>query len=148
LANPLYFMVYLVRFGAGLYWPPLLLRGFLDPFLGRALIGFGVPFVASALMFGRLQEHRVLVELMPLLWLAAIQALAAWTAVQQRAPGDRRRDDSTTADSGAPMGLIITVSSATVPGNGASPGGPARPIITVPSGGREARQPQPRRTSH
>lgn len=77
-ANPLYLLTYLVQFSAGLYLPALLLRQHLDPVLGRALFWFGIPFLTSAFLFGRMQEHRVVIELIPLLWLGGVQALAAW----------------------------------------------------------------------
>lgn len=81
LSHPLYLAIYLARLGAGMYLPIALLHRYLDPFLGRTLLWFGVPFVASTFLFGRLQEHRVLVEIAPLLWLGAVQAVA------QRASG-------------------------------------------------------------
>jgi hypothetical protein len=84
-ANPLYLLTYLVQFGAGFYLPVLLLRHHLDPILGRTLLWFGLPFLASAFLFGRVQEHRVVIELVPLLWLGGVQAIAAWNASRARA---------------------------------------------------------------
>ncbi|MDN5848589.1 MAG: hypothetical protein L0H63_02980 [Nitrococcus sp.] len=78
--DPLYLITYLARLGAGLYIPVVLLRSHLDPLLGRSLLLLGIPLFVSALLFGRLQEHRVIIEVMPLLWLGAIQAAAAWSA--------------------------------------------------------------------
>lgn len=75
-ANPLYLIVYCARLGAGLYLPVVALHRRLEPFLARTLGWFAVPFLVSTLFFGRLQEHRVLVELAPLLWLGALQALS------------------------------------------------------------------------
>jgi hypothetical protein len=83
-ANPLYLLTYLVRFGAGFYLPTLLLRHHLDPVLGRTLLWFGIPFLASAFLFGRVQEHRIVLELVPLLWLSGVQAIAAWNASRAR----------------------------------------------------------------
>ena len=77
--NPLYLITYLARLGAGLYLPVILLRSHLDPLLGRSLLLLGIPLFAAALLFGRLQEHRVIIEVMPLLWLGALQAIAAWS---------------------------------------------------------------------
>jgi hypothetical protein len=82
--NPLYLLTYLVQFSAGLYLPALLLRQHLDPVLGRTLLWFGIPFLASAFLFGRMQEHRVVIELVPLLWLGGVQAIAAWNASRAR----------------------------------------------------------------
>lgn len=84
LSDPFYLLVYLIRFGAGLYLAVLLLYRYLDPKLKATLIGFGIPFVLSAMVFGRLQEHRVVVELIPLLWLGALQVLTAWATGQAR----------------------------------------------------------------
>ncbi|MCT7373718.1 arylsulfotransferase family protein [Chelativorans salis] len=79
-ASPLYLVTYFARFGAGLYLPVLLLRRYLSPVLGRTLIWFGLPFLALAVYFGRLPEQRVVVEIMPIIWLAAVQAITAWNA--------------------------------------------------------------------
>ncbi|HET8701559.1 MAG TPA: hypothetical protein VFL97_07830, partial [Nitrococcus sp.] len=83
-ANPLYLITYLARFSAGIYLPVLLLRHYLHPMLGRTLLWFGIPFLTSALLFGRLQEHRVVIEIVPLIWLCGMQAIASWNAA--RAP--------------------------------------------------------------
>lgn len=79
-ANPLYFITYIARFGAGLYLPVLLLRQHLNPALGRTLLWFGIPFLTSVLLFGRIQEHRVTIEIVPLIWLCSIQAIVSWNA--------------------------------------------------------------------
>lgn len=83
--NPFYLLTYLARFGAGLYLPIILLRRHLDPFLGPLLICFAVPFLASAFFFGRIVEQRVVIELVPLLWLGGLQVLAALHA-SRRSP--------------------------------------------------------------
>ena len=82
LGEPAYLVVFLLRFAGGLYIPALLLYRHLDPFLGRTLLAFAVPFLIFALVFGRVQEHRVTVELVPLLWLGAVQVIAAYRARQ------------------------------------------------------------------
>lgn len=82
-ASPLYLLTYLARFGAGLYLPVMLLRRHLDPTLGRTLICFGLPFLATAVYFGRLPEQRVVAEIVPILWLGAVQAIAAWSRTQR-----------------------------------------------------------------
>ncbi|MDN5870264.1 MAG: hypothetical protein L0H73_06030 [Nitrococcus sp.] len=98
-ANPLYLITYLARLGAGLYIPVVLLRHHLDPLVGRSLLLLGIPLFVSALVFGRLQEHRVIIEVMPLLWLGAVQAAAAWSVSSAvtgaRSPYIRRRSRST-----------------------------------------------------
>lgn len=75
--DPLYLLSYLVRFGAALYLPVILLHRHLDPVLKRTLIAFGIPFLASAVLVGRLVEHRVVIEFIPILWLAAVQVIIA-----------------------------------------------------------------------
>ncbi len=76
LADPLYLMIFLARFMAGLYIPVLLWQRFLDWRLKRALIGFALPLIALALTAVRMQEHRIFIEAVPLVWLAAMQAIA------------------------------------------------------------------------
>lgn len=89
--NPLYLLTYLARFGAGLYLPVLLLHRYLDPVLKRTLLWFGIPFLVSTVLFGRLVEHRVVIEIVPLLWLGAVQAISAWSADQARQSQARER---------------------------------------------------------
>lgn len=84
--NPLYTLTFLARFGGGLYLPVLLLRHHLDPVLGRTLLLFGVPFLAFVVLFGRFQEQRVFIELVPLIWIGGIQTLAAWYAGHRPQP--------------------------------------------------------------
>lgn len=89
--NPLYLLTYLARFGAGLYLPIVLLHRYLDPVLKRTLLWFGIPFLLSTVLFGRLVEHRVVIEIVPLLWLGAVQAISAWSADQARQSQARER---------------------------------------------------------
>lgn len=110
--NPLYLITYLARLGAGLYIPVVLLRSHLDPLLGRSLLLLGIPLFASALLFGRLQEHRVIIEVIPLLWLGALQAIAAWnasypatavaSACVQRRPGAAKKSPAVAAHGHCP----------------------------------------------
>lgn len=95
LAGPTYFGLFLLRFGAGMWLPVLALVRHLDPFLRRVLVWFGVPFLVAGLVFGRIQEHRVLVELAPLLWLAGVQAIAAYRSrLEALPPGNTPATDS------------------------------------------------------
>jgi hypothetical protein len=80
LANPLYLMIFLARFMAGLYVPVLLWWRFLDWRVSRALAGFALPLIIAALIAGRMQEHRIFIEAVPLIWLAAMQAIARRSA--------------------------------------------------------------------
>lgn len=82
--NPLYLLTFMARFSAGFYLPAVLLWHHLDPLLRRIVLWFGIPFLGSALLVGRLQEHRVVIEVVPLLWLCGLQAIATWRA--SRAP--------------------------------------------------------------
>ncbi|WP_404402128.1 hypothetical protein [Pelagibacterium halotolerans] len=102
-ASPLYLLTYFARFSAGLYLPVLLLRQHLSPVLGRIVFWYGLPLLASAILFGRLVEQRVVVEVVPLIWLAAIQAITAWVA-RQHTPGSSplpARNLARASDSGA-----------------------------------------------
>lgn len=100
LANPLYLIAYLARFSAGIYLPVLLLRHYLDPILGRTLLWFGVPFLTSVLLFGRIQEHRVVIELVPLIWLSGIQVIASWNAARVSQGGVSRHGPRQSAREG------------------------------------------------
>lgn len=78
--NPLFLMIMLARFMAGLYLPVLLWRRFLDRPMGCALVGFVLPLLGCALIVGRLQEHRIFIEAVPLVWLAAMQVITLRSA--------------------------------------------------------------------
>jgi len=80
LANPLYFVTFVARFAAGLYLPVLLWHRTLDTRLICALVGFGLPLIAFALLAGRVQEQRIFIEIVPLIWLAAMQVIATRAA--------------------------------------------------------------------
>jgi len=88
LADPLYFVTFVARFSAGLYLPVLLWRRTLDRHLVCALVGFGLPLIGFALVAGRVQEQRIFIEIVPLIWLAAMQVIAARSAAH--APEDTR----------------------------------------------------------
>lgn len=75
LSDPLYLLTFFVRFMAGFYIPILLFRRYLDARLARLLIGFALPLGLAAVVMGRLVEHRIFIEMVPLVWLAAIQTL-------------------------------------------------------------------------
>ncbi|WP_163269280.1 arylsulfotransferase family protein [Chelativorans alearense] len=106
-ASPLYLVTYFARFGAGLYLPVLLLHRYLSPVLGRTLIWFGLPFLALAVYFGRLAEQRVVVEIMPIIWLAAVQAITAWNA--------SHRGSAVTSP---PRPRAVSINAASAPGGG------------------------------
>lgn len=78
LASPLYTVIFLARFATGLYIPVLLLHRHLDPILRQTLLWFSPPLLASALIFGLITEQRVFIEIVPIIWLSAIQAISAW----------------------------------------------------------------------
>lgn len=78
LSHPLYLITYLVRFTAGCYIPLLMLRRYLNARLGRVLLGFALPLGATAFVMGRLVEHRIFIEIVPLIWLGALQAISRY----------------------------------------------------------------------
>lgn len=80
LSNPLYLITYMARFTAALYIPVLLWRRYLDRRLTRILVGFALPLAAVAFVVGRIVEQRIFIEIVPLVWLAALQVIAARTA--------------------------------------------------------------------
>ncbi|ROO31388.1 hypothetical protein SAHL_06545 [Salinisphaera orenii YIM 95161] len=80
LSNPLYLMTFIARFAAGLCIPLFLCRHYLDRHLALALLGFALPLALSALVVGRIVEHRVFIEMIPLVWLATLQAVARRSA--------------------------------------------------------------------
>lgn len=77
LSSPLYALTYIARFCAGLYIPLLIWRRYLDRRLALALLGFALPLALFAAVVGRMVEQRVFVEIVPLIWLGALQVLSA-----------------------------------------------------------------------
>lgn len=75
-ASPLYLMLFAARFTAGLYLPVLLWRRYLDRRLAAALLGFCLPLIAFAFLAGRVVEHRIFIEIAPLMWISALQVIA------------------------------------------------------------------------
>jgi hypothetical protein len=80
LSNPLYLVTYMARFTAALYLPVLLWHRYLDRRLGIALIFFALPLALIAFVVGRMVEQRIFIEIVPLVWLAALQVIATRTA--------------------------------------------------------------------
>lgn len=77
LSSPLYALTYIARFAAGLYLPLLVWRRHLDRRLALALIGFALPLALFAVVVGRLVEQRIFIEIVPLIWLGALQVISA-----------------------------------------------------------------------
>lgn len=75
LTQPFYLLAEVVRFLGGLWLPVLLWWRFVDRRLKAAVIGFALPLAVLCFVIGRLPEHRVFIEAVPILWIAAIQAL-------------------------------------------------------------------------
>jgi hypothetical protein len=119
LSHPLYLIDFLVRFMAGLYLPVLLWRRFLDWRLACALVGFALPLIVFALIGGRLPEHRIFIEAVPLIWVAAMQAIARRCAQAQDA---RAPAPETTA--AAPVPNVAAIHPADAPRQGQSPAVP------------------------
>ncbi|MES1939441.1 hypothetical protein T5B8_04336 [Salinisphaera sp. T5B8] len=80
LSNPLYLVTYLARFTAALYLPVLLWHRYLDRRLAVLLIFFAVPLALVAIVVGRMVEQRIFIEIVPLVWLAALQVIARRSA--------------------------------------------------------------------
>lgn len=77
LAQPFYLLTEIVRFLGGLWLPAILWWAWLNRPLRIAVLGFVIPLVIVGLIVGRIAEHRVFIEAVPLLWLAAVQAAIA-----------------------------------------------------------------------
>lgn len=77
LSEPAFLITFLARFAAGLYLPVLLWHRALDRRLAIALVGFGLPLVFFAMLGGIIREYRIFIEIVPLIWLAAMQVIAA-----------------------------------------------------------------------
>lgn len=75
LAHPLYALTEAVRFAGGTW--PLVLFGWSDiePRLRAAVCALALPLVLAALVVGRIAEHRIFIEIVPLFWLAALQGI-------------------------------------------------------------------------
>lgn len=80
LSNSLSLLIFIARFAAGLCPRLSLCRHYLDRHLALALLGFALPLAVSALVVGRIVEHRLFIEMIPLVWLAALQAVAHGSA--------------------------------------------------------------------
>lgn len=76
LESPFYAAWFITRFAGGF----ALLMLFWWRYLGRTLkiaaIAFVLPLTLSAFWVGRVPEHRIFIEAVPLVWLAALQALS------------------------------------------------------------------------
>ncbi|WP_353248657.1 hypothetical protein [Salinisphaera sp. T31B1] len=101
LTSPLYLIIFVARFAAGLHLPVLMWHRWLDVRLVAALIGFSLPLIGFALLAGRVQEQRIFIETVPLIWLAALQVIAARSEA-----GDRRPNAATAT---APLGTRQTL---------------------------------------
>ena len=80
LSNPLYLVTYMARFTAALYLPVLLWHRYLDRRLAMSLLFFALPLALVAVVVGRMVEQRIFIEIVPLVWLAALQVIATRTA--------------------------------------------------------------------
>lgn len=89
--SPIYALTFMVRFAGGCLLPVLLWWRYLDRRTVSALLGFVLPLVLSAIVVGRIPEHRIFTEAVPLIWLAALQVVAARVAVDDQT--DSKRPD-------------------------------------------------------
>ncbi len=77
LLHPFYFVWIVPLFAGGLWVPLAAYRRLISRDLRRVICAFVLPSLALALVFGQVLEGRVFIEVQPLLWIAAIQAIAA-----------------------------------------------------------------------
>lgn len=76
LAHPVYLLTEPVRFVGGCWLVVVLWWRYIEPRLQGAILGFVVPLVLTGLVIGRIAEHRIFIEAVPLLWLAGMQAIS------------------------------------------------------------------------
>lgn len=88
--SPIYGLTFLVRFAGGCMLPILLWWRYLDRRTVAALLGFALPLVVCAAVVGRIPEHRIFTEAIPLIWLAAVQVVATRVAVDSTPDDDAR----------------------------------------------------------
>jgi len=89
--SPIYVLTFAVRFAGGCLLPIVLWWRYLDRRMLAALFGFVLPLVVFAFVVGRVPEHRIFTEAVPLIWLAALQAVVTRVAVDDAAPERGRR---------------------------------------------------------
>lgn len=75
LSQPFYLLTVPVRFMGGCWLVALLWWGYIERRLQAAVLGLVVPLVLAGLVIGRIAEHRIFIEAVPLLWLAGLQAM-------------------------------------------------------------------------
>lgn len=87
-ASPVYALTFFTRFAGGCLLPIILWWRYLDRRSVVALLGFVLPLILFAVVVGRVQEHRIFAEAVPLVWLAALQPIATRVGVDN-VPAER-----------------------------------------------------------
>ncbi|HET7315421.1 hypothetical protein [Salinisphaera sp.] len=82
--SPFYAAWFVTRFAGGLALVALFWWRFVDRRLKIVLITFALPLFCFAMWVGRLPEHRIFSEMVPLIWLAAMGAIAARAGCRER----------------------------------------------------------------
>jgi hypothetical protein len=85
--HPMFLLMFLVRFCGGAYLPVLLSWRYLDRHLARVLIFCALPLFVVAMAAGRIVEHRIFIEIVPLVWLAAVQITTTRRRMAEHSPG-------------------------------------------------------------
>ncbi|MES1955014.1 hypothetical protein [Salinisphaera hydrothermalis] len=75
LSHPVYLLTEPVRFVGGCWLVVALWWRYIERRLQAAVLGLVVPLVLVGLVIGRIAEHRIFIEAVPILWLAGLQAI-------------------------------------------------------------------------
>lgn len=75
LSHPAYLLTEPVRFVGGCWLVVALWWRYIERRLQAAVLGLVVPLVLVGLVIGRIAEHRIFIEAVPILWLAGLQAI-------------------------------------------------------------------------
>lgn len=75
LSHPVYLLTEPVRFVGGCWLVVLLWWRLIERRLQGAVLGLALPLILVGLTIGRIAEHRIFIEAVPVLWLAGLQAI-------------------------------------------------------------------------
>lgn len=76
LSHPVYLLTEPVRFVGGCWLVVVLWWTYIERRLQAAVLGLVVPLILVAVVIGRIAEHRIFIEAVPVLWLAGVQAIS------------------------------------------------------------------------
>ncbi|MGN8197402.1 hypothetical protein ACS8Y6_01755 [Salinisphaera sp. RV14] len=86
LSHPAYLLTEPVRFVGGCWLVVVLWWRCIDRRLRAAILGLAVPLILVGIVVGRIAEHRIFIEAVPLFWLAGLQAIRGRLAAEAAPP--------------------------------------------------------------